>query len=219
MFETLNTEDISEIIKNMGPGRVDIVEDDDSVRNSVRMLLLFAGYEVHVWSDPKTFLNNVPQTAPSVLITDMKMPGMTGIEMHEQLLSRGRLAPVIYMSGESTLPQGISAMKLGAVEFLIKPFSREALLKAVASGMEKDRLQMLHLIEQARFDQAMSQLAPREREVMELLLKGYANAEIVETLNISLPTAKQYKSQIMRKLGARSLSQLMKMSQTLSNSA
>lgn len=195
----------------METGHVDVVEDDDSLRNTIHDLLKFAGYQVRVWRDAESFLDNLPQSAPAVVVTDMRMPGMSGLELHNVLLERGRVMPVIYISGESSVQQSISAMKLGALEFLIKPFSREDLLRTVAAGLEKDRNQMRSMIERARFDESMAHLAPREREVMDLLVRGFVNAEIVDALNISLPTAKQYKSQLMRKLGVRSLSELMKL--------
>lgn len=197
----------------MQTGHVDVVEDDDSLRNSIHDLLRFAGYRVRAWRDAESFLLNLPQTAPAVVVTDMRMPGMSGLELHKALLELGRVMPVIYISGESSVQQSISAMKTGALEFLVKPFSREDLLRAVASGLEKDRNQMRQMIEQARFNESMTHLAPREREVMDLLIKGYSHAEIMDTLKISLPTAKQYKSQLMRKLSVRSLSELMKLSQ------
>ena len=197
---------------SMQTGHVDVVEDDDSLRNSINDLLSFAGYRVRTWRDAETFLDNLPQTAPAVVVTDMRMPGITGLEMHNALVQRGRSMPVIYISGESSVPQTISAMKLGALDFLVKPFSREDLLKAVATGIEKDRNQMRQMIEQARFDESLKHLSRREREVFDLLLKGFSNAEIMAELNISLPTAKQYKSLVMRKLGVRSLSQLMQLS-------
>lgn len=196
----------------MQTGHVDVVEDDGNLRNSISDLLTFAGYRVRTWSDAESFLENLPQTAPAVVVTDMRMSGISGLEMHNALVQRGRSMPVIYISGESSVPQTISAMKLGAVDFLVKPFSREDLLKAVATGIEKDRNQMRQLIEQARFDESLVHLSRREREVFELLLKGFSNSEIMDKLNISLPTAKQYKSVVMRKLGVRSLSQLMQLS-------
>lgn len=202
----------------MYAGHVFIVEDDDSVRNSLADLLGFAGFQVRAWPQAKAFLDELPTAAPAVVVTDMRMPGMSGIELHEALIARGRLMPVVYISGESTLPQGIRAMKLGAQDFLVKPFTREAILTAVAAAMEKDRIQMQRMIDQARFDEAMTHLAPREREVLELLVKGYSNQEIMDELLISLPTTKQYKSQLMRKLGARSLSELMKLSAGLTAS-
>lgn len=203
----------------MQMGHVYLIDDDDSVRNSLQDLLKFAGYQVSAWSEARSFLDNLPNAAPAVLVIDMRMPGMTGLELHEALIARGRILPVVYISGESSLPQGIAAMKLGALDFLIKPFTREAILRAVAAGLEKDRNQIQRVIDQARFDQAMKHLAPREREVLSLLIRGYANQEIMAELNISLPTAKQYKSQLMRKLGARSLSDLMKLSTGLVDKA
>ena len=195
----------------MQNGHVDVVDDDDSLRNSICDLLGFAGYHVRAWRDAESFLDHLPQTAPAVVVTDMRMPGLSGLEMHAELVARGRTMPIIYISGESTVPQSIGAMKLGALDFLVKPFSREDLLRAVSAGIEKDRKQMQQMIEQARFEQALAHLSPREREVMALLVKGSSNSEIVEAMNISLPTTKQYKSQIMRKLGVRSLSQMMKL--------
>lgn len=196
-------------------GHVDVVEDDDSIRDTISELLKFAGYRVRTWRDAESFLDNLPQTAPAVVVTDMRMPGLTGLQMHSSLVERGRSMPVVYISGDTTVPETISAMKLGAVDFLVKPFSREDLLKAVSAAMEKDRSQMRKMIEQARFDEALSHLAPREREVLQLLIQGFNNAEIMDALNISLPTTKQYKSTVMRKLGARSLSELMKLSASL----
>jgi len=195
----------------MYTGHVDVIEDDDSLRNSIIDLLGFAGYRVRAWRNAESFLDNLPQTAPAVVVTDMRMPGCSGVEMHAELIARGRSMPVIYISGESSVNQSIAAMKLGALDFLVKPFSREDLLKAVAVALEKDRKQMQKMIEQARFDHALTHLSPREREVLKLLLKGFSNAEIVDALKISLPTAKQYKSQIMRKLNVRSLSELMRL--------
>ena len=203
----------------MQTGHVYLVEDDDSVRNSLQDLLKYAGFEVSAWSQAKAFLENLPTAAPAVLVVDMRMPGMNGLELHEALIACGRILPVVYISGESSLPQGIAAMKLGALDFLVKPFTREAILKAVAAGIEKDRIQVQRVIDQARFDEAMKHLAPREREVLALLIRGYSNQEIMAELNISLPTAKQYKSQLMRKLGARSLSDLMKLSTGMAEKA
>jgi FixJ family two-component response regulator len=185
---------------------------------SITDLLTFAGYRVRGWHDAKRFLENLPNTAPAVVVTDMRLPGLSGLDLHAELLARGRSMPVIYISGESTVHQSISAMKLGALDFLIKPFTREDLLKAVAAGIEKDTIQMRKMIDQARFNESVSHLTPRERQVMELLRQGYNNAEIMDKLNISLPTAKQYKSQLMRKLGVRSLSELLRLSADLHTS-
>jgi FixJ family two-component response regulator len=189
-----------------------LVDDDDALRDGIADLLRVVGYRVYTWPDGAAFLADIPRVAPAVLITDMRMPSLSGVELHAELLRLGRLLPVIYISGESTVAQSIQAMKQGAVEFLIKPFGREELLRAVAASLEKDRQQMQHLIKAARAAQARAQLSPREVQVHELMLKGYNNREIMDALQISLPTAKQYKSEVMRKLGARSLSELIALS-------
>jgi FixJ family two-component response regulator len=189
-------------------GHVFVIEDDQHLRDSIVDLLRFAGYQVQAWSEGRPFLEDMPRVAPAVLVTDMRMPGLSGVELHAELLSQGRLMPVIYVSGESSVPQSIRAMKQGAYEFLIKPFGREDLLRAVAGALEKDRRQMQSLIQRARLDAARAALSPRETQVHDLLLKGFGNREIVEALGISLPTAKQYKSEVMRKLGVRSLAEL-----------
>lgn len=193
-------------------GYIYVVEDDDSLRKSVKDLLLFAGYRVLEWSNPREFLDALPNFAPAVVVSDVLMPEMTGIEMHLELIERGRLMPVIYISGESSLPQTVQAMKLGPLDFLVKPFTREELLTVVAKGIEKDRQLMQNMITKARIDESLRQLSPRENQVHSLLLKGLNNAEIMEQLQISLPTTKQYKSEVMRKLGVRSLSQLIALS-------
>jgi two-component system response regulator FixJ len=192
-----------------------VVDDDEALRASVCDLLRFAGYQVLDWADAQSFLADVPRAAPAVLVTDMRMPEISGTDLHAELLRQGRTMPVIYVSGESTVPQTIRAMKQGAYEFLVKPFGREELLRAVAGALEEDRRQMQALIRRARLEEALSALSPREAQVHQMLLKGFGNREIVEALGISLPTAKQYKSEVMRKLGARSLSDLLSLSQTI----
>jgi two-component system response regulator FixJ len=193
----------------MSQGHVFLIEDDHGLRASLRDLLGFAGYQVRVWEDAASFLNELPAVAPAVVVTDMRMPGLSGVEMHAELTRRGRVFPVIYLSGESTVPQTVQAMKLGAFDFLTKPFSREQLLGTVAAALEHDRIAMHSLIRKAKFEEALAHLSPRERQVHALLLKGYGNRELIEALGISLPTAKQYKAEVMRKLGARSLAELM----------
>lgn len=191
-----------------------LVDDDDALRDGIADLLRVVGYQVYSWSDGAAFLADIPRVAPAVLITDMRMPDLSGVELHAELLRLGRTLPVIYISGESTVAQSIQAMKLGAMEFLVKPFGREELLRAVATSLEKDRQQMQHLIKAARVAQARAQLSPCEVQVHELMLKGYNNREIMDALQISLPTAKQYKAEVMRKLAVRSLSELISLSAT-----
>lgn len=193
-------------------GYVYLIDDNNDILDSLSKLLQFAGYKVRCWTNAAEFLAELPNEAPAVVVTDMQMPGMNGLQLHQALLEQGRKMPVIYLSGESTVPQAIEAMKLKAHDFLTKPFTRESLFGAISAALERDRLAMQSVIEKARFEESLRQLSPREREVHGLLLKGYSNNEIMVALGISLPTAKQYKSEVMRKLAVRSLSQLIELS-------
>lgn len=187
-----------------------LIEDDDSMRQSIEALLRFSGYTVYSFATPNEFLQADVQVAPAIVISDMRMPGMSGVDLHRVMIERGRMIPFVYISAQSTLEQGIAAMKLGAVDFLIKPFDREDLLAAVVRAMEQDQRQMHHFIQRARRAQALARLSKREKEVYGMLLQGYANQQIVSALGIGLYTAKQYKSEVMRKLGVRSLAELLK---------
>jgi FixJ family two-component response regulator len=185
-----------------------LIEDDDSMRKALSGMLEFVGYQVTAFSSASDFLKVSIQVAPAVIITDMRMPDMTGVELQAELVQRGRAIPIIFISGESTVQQTVTAMKQGAIEFLVKPFERDELLSAVIRGLEQDALNMHQYVEQKTLEEGLKTLAPREREVFELLSLGLNNAEIQEKLQISLPTTKQYKSEVMRKLNLRSLSQL-----------
>lgn len=198
-------------------GHVFLVDDDDDLRESIAGLLRSVGYKVQSWPSATDFLEAFPRVVPAVLVTDMRMPGMSGVELHAELIRLGRTVPVVYISGESTVPQSIRAMKQGAFDFLVKPFGREELLRAVAGSLEKDRRQMNDFIRSARFEQARAHLSPREAQVHDLLLKGFGNREIVEALGISIPTAKQYKSEVMRKMGVRSLAELISLGRPIAN--
>jgi two-component system, LuxR family, response regulator FixJ len=185
-----------------------LVEDSEPMRQSLVAMLEFLGYQVQSFSSAVDFLQVPIQVGPAVVITDMRMPDMTGVELQAELLKRGRQIPIIFISGESTIQQSIDAMKQGAMEFLIKPFERDQLLAAVAKALEQDASYMRSHIEQSALEENLKKLSARQLETFELLSQGFNNAELMERLNISLATAKQYKSEVMRKLRLRSLAQL-----------
>jgi FixJ family two-component response regulator len=199
--------------QNSQPGQnhskhIFLIDDDESMRTVLKDMLKFLGFQVHVYASAIEFLKVSMQAAPAVIITDMQMPDMSGVELQAELLKRGRQIPIIFISGESTLPQTISAMKQGAIEFLLKPFERDQLLSAVVRGLEQDVAYMRSYVVQTTLAEGLKGLSPREREVFELLAIGFNNLQIQEKLNISLPTAKQYKSEVMRKLNLSSLAHL-----------
>jgi FixJ family two-component response regulator len=191
-----------------------LIDDDDSMRTSIATLLRFVGYQVHDFASARDFLLSEVHVAPAVIITDMRMPDLTGVELQSELQSRGRRIPMIFISGESTTHQVIKAMKGGAIEFLLKPFERERLLLAVAEGLEQDARFMRNYMEVTTLQARLKSLTPRELEVFNLLSLGYNNTQIRESLQISLPTAKQYKSAVMDKLKVSSLAELLALKNT-----
>ena len=185
-----------------------LIDDDESMRTVLKGMLEFLGFQVYVYASTIEFLKISMKAAPAVIITDMQMPDMSGVELQAELLKRGRQIPIIFISGESTLPETISAMKQGAIEFLLKPFERDQLLSAVVRGLEQDIAYMRSYLDQAALEEGLRTLSRREREVFELLALGFNNSQIQEKLQISLPTAKQYKAEVMRKLNLNSLAHL-----------
>lgn len=188
-----------------------LIDDDDDVRSSIESMLNFLDYTVHSFSDAQSFLHSEIQACPAVVITDMRMPGMNGVELQSKLIELGRNIPLIFISGASTIPQTITAMKQGAIEFLIKPFERQHLLSAISRGIQIDADNMHQIIKKATLESQLLKLSPRERQVFNLLRIGFNNSQLMETMEISLPTAKQYKSEVMRKLNFRNLSELIEL--------
>ncbi|HCT99801.1 MAG TPA: hypothetical protein DF614_07030 [Methylococcaceae bacterium] len=185
-----------------------LLEDDDSVRQSIELILLNLGYTVHTYSSAVDFLRNVPNVMPCVVVCDMNMPALSGVQVQEALASAQYTMPIIFISGASSVEQSIKAMKQGAIEFLIKPFSINELLEAISRGFALETKMLNNALKQQFIEEELNKLSPREREVFYLLVKGYSNTEILTTLAISLPTAKQYKAEVMRKLNFNSLSEL-----------
>jgi FixJ family two-component response regulator len=193
---------------NHSQKHVFLIEDHQELRDDLTRILEFVGYVVHSFPDPIQFLEYDKHLAPAVVVSDMRMPHMTGVELQERLKELGRTIPIVIISGESTDQQIIAALKNGAIDFLLKPFARESLLSAVAKGIEIDSAAMQNVIRVSEFNEKLKILSPRERQVFQLLSQGFSNRELMESLNISLPTVKQYKSEVMYKLRLRSLAEL-----------
>jgi FixJ family two-component response regulator len=194
------------------PNHVYLIEDHGDLRIGLIKMLEKSDFMVHPFSNPIDFLNSKIDASPAVLITDMRMPKMNGIELQATLLELGKTMPTIFISGESTVAQSVTAMKQGAFEFLTKPFTQKSLLAAVRRGIEID-IEARKSRDLARHREGLlATLSARELEVFWLLSKGLNNNEIVRILGISLPTTKQYKSQVLRKLGVSAISELIKIS-------
>lgn len=191
-----------------GSKYVFLVEDDDELRSDLERALKFCGYTIFAFANPEQFLSQFKPLVPAVLVTDMRMPKQSGIQLQAELIAKGHKIPIIFISGESTDEQIVKAFKNGAFDFLLKPFSRESFLSAVAKAIEQDSIAMHELIRETSIAVALKTLSPRERQVFNLLAKGYGNRELVEALGISLPTVKEYKSEVMHKLRLRSIAEL-----------
>ncbi len=185
-----------------------ILDDDMAMTKLLNIMLIQMGYITFLYSNAVDFLNAIPEVSPSILITDMNMPEMTGIEVQAEMARLERTMPIIFLSGESSVPQSITALKQGAVDFLLKPVNLQQLKAAVETAFESAMQTIQSAINKSALETRLMVLTPREREVYNLMILGYNNTEILETLRVSLPTAKQYKVAVMRKLKIKSLSAL-----------
>lgn len=186
-----------------------LLEDNYELRADLARILESCGFTVMQYANAQAFLDDFSEVAPAVVVTDMRMPGLSGVDLQERLIAGGRKIPIIFISGESTDAQIVSAMKNGAVDFLLKPFSRDSLLSAVEKGIEVDILAMQKFVKKIAFEQKLKILSPRELETFHLLVLGFNNLQIMNQLGVSLPTAKQYKSAVMYKLDLSSVADLL----------
>ena len=189
-----------------------VVDDDEAVRDSLSLLLEGRGYTVRSFASASAFLDAAPSLRPGVLIADIRMPGMDGLELLQRLTERELFFPVIVVTGHGDVPLAVRAMKGGAVDFIEKPFAADAILNSVAAAL--DRLAKPRepdpLVTEAETRLAL--LTPREREVLEGLLAGLPNKSIAYELAISPRTVEIHRARVMDKMKARSLSELVRLS-------
>jgi two-component system response regulator FixJ len=189
---------------------IHIVDDDDAMRESLAFLLETAGLNVRAYESSASFLAGLPFEQPACLVTDVRMPDMTGIDLLRRLKDAGHLFPIIIITGHGDVSLAVEAMKLGAADFIEKPFDDEVLLTAIRSAQE--RLQQSGPDESARAEAAarLSALSKREREVLDGLVAGQQNKTIAFNLGISPRTVEVYRANLMTKLHASSLSDLVR---------
>ena len=191
-----------------------VVDDDEAVRDSLRWLLEGQGFRVTVYDGAERFLASPPTgfTGPMVgcLIADVRMPGMSGTELHDELLRRNIQLPLIFITGHGTVPMAVNSMKKGAVDFLEKPFNDEQLCMLVASAFQKARDEGSRSVLAKRARELLSRLTPREEQVLDRIVAGRLNKQIADDLDISIKTVEAHRANIMDKIEARTMADLMK---------
>lgn len=183
---------------------IHLIEDDVSHRDSIESLLAFKGFITKSYSTANDFLQTLPFERPAIVIADIQLPDISGVDLHRMLMEKNINPPIIFISGEASIQESIDAMKQGAIEFLVKPFEIDTLIAAVNNAIKIE-------LKEINLNFLLKNLSPRELEVYNLLLQGLNNQELIDKLHLSLPTVKQYKSEVMRKLKVNSLSKLIEL--------
>jgi FixJ family two-component response regulator len=197
------------------PAVVFVVDDDALMREALDNLARSVGLDVRLYASPQEFLGAQRPDAPGCLVLDVRLPGMSGLTFQQELAKAGVALPVIFITGHGDVPMTVRAMKAGAVEFLTKPFDDQVLLDAIHAAIERDRARRREEGRAAELQAHYRTLSGREREVMALVVAGRANKQIAAELGLSLVTVKVHRGQVMRKMLARSVAELVRMADRL----
>ena len=189
-------------------GHVYLIDDDISIRSSLTRTLVDAGYTVQPFAGAKDFIENLMPVSPAVILLDMQMPDVIGLDLQEQLTQLGLKTPIIFISGQSHQKQIVQGLKKGAIDFLFKPFNLAELFAAIDIGISKDQFQLQKSALEGNVRKNFSLLTPREKEVCHLLVQGFKNKEIAKQFNLVDATIKVHKARIMEKMHANSLQNL-----------
>jgi FixJ family two-component response regulator len=192
-----------------------VVDDDVSVRESLELLIGFSGWRVETFASAREFLARPPTLVPSCLILDVNLPGLSGLDL-QQLVAADRIGmPIIFITGYGDVPTSVQAMKAGAVEFLMKPFGDDVLLDAIRHAIAHSQSALGHEADMRTLRDGYASLSPRERQVMALVVTGLLNKQVGGELGISEITVKAHRGQMMRKMKATSLADLVNMNAKL----
>lgn len=198
-----------------GRGKVFVVDDDPEVRKSLVRLIGVAGWDVEALASAGAFLERAPHDGPACLVLDIRMPGVSGLDLQRKLDLEGTAIPIIFMTGHGDIPMGVNAMKDGAVDFLPKPFEDEALLDAIRRAIERDRRDRLERGHTEQIQARVGSLTGREREVFAHVARGLPNKLIAAELGITEKTVKVHRARVMTKMQAGSLAELVRLAQSI----
>lgn len=188
-----------------------IVDDDEAVRNSLRLLLKSVGLDASALPSAREFLDTYRPEQPGCLVLDVRMPGMSGLEVQELLNLEGAVIPVLFITGHGDIPMAVEAMRAGAFDFLQKPFREQQLLDCIRRALAKDRASRAEINESTAIRARLESLTPREREILTLVTSGKSNKIMARELGVSQRTVEIHRSRVMEKMGAASLAQLVRM--------
>ena len=193
------------------PPSVYIVDDDEAVRSSVRFLIRSVGLPAQVYASAQEFLAAYERRDPGCLVLDVRMPGMSGLDLQQELNRRGATIPVVFITGHGDVPMAVEAMQQGAFDFLQKPFRDQELLYRVQRALSRDAESRARLAARAEIRARLATLTPREREVMQLITRGKSNKLVGAELGVSQRTVEIHRAHVMEKMRASSLAELVRM--------
>ena len=202
-------------LMSRGTPIVFVVDDDISVRESLESLIRFAGWQPQIFASAQEFLPRSRVSVPSCLVLDVMLPDLNGLDLQKRLATDRVAMPIIFITGHGDVPMAVRAMKAGAAEFLNKPYSDEMLLSAIQQAIECSDAALLREAEMRSIRDRYASLSPRERQVMALVVRGLVNRQVGSELFITEITVKVHRGNVMRKMGADSLADLVNMAATL----
>jgi FixJ family two-component response regulator len=192
-----------------------VIDDDAGVREALSSLFRSVGLLVKTYAAAAEFLNSKLPEGPSCMVLDVRLPGLSGLDFQAELVKADIRIPIVFMTGHGDIPMTVRAMKAGAVEFLPKPFRDQDMLDAVQTGLELDRDRRKRAADISRLKLSFDSLTPREQEIMDLVTAGLMNKQIAGEIGVSEVTVKLHRGNVMRKMGARSLAELVRMADAL----